>query len=126
MLRAARRVRVIFALGAALLLPAWIARSGHMVLVSHAVCAAHGELVHEAHEPRHETTTAQAVFAAGDHDDSHEHCNAVATDQLVSAPPFAIEGEVLPLVASNAPVTRLIVTSRQALLLRAPKTSPPA
>ncbi|HZO12255.1 MAG TPA: hypothetical protein VFB62_03325 [Polyangiaceae bacterium] len=122
-------MRLIFAVGVALLLPAWIARNGHMLLVSHAVCAAHGELVHDGHEAseeRHESSSSQDVSAASHHGDSHEHCHALATDVVVSAPPLVLDADVLPWIAIDAPAGRIVVTSRQTLLLRAPKTSPPA
>ena len=112
-----------------MLLPAWMARSGHMLLVSHAVCAAHGELVHDGHEAseeRHERRSSQDVSATSEHGDSHEHCNALATDAVVSAPPVVHDVAVLPWIACDAPAGRIVVSSRHALLLRAPKTSPPA
>ena len=123
------RARLLLALGAIVLVPVLLARVGHMAFVSHAVCAAHGELVHDDHgalEEHEPGDSKNAALAAADHDDDHEHCNALATDDVASVTAQPLEPRFLPAFASDRPVTRSVVASRRLRLLAAPKTSPPA
>jgi hypothetical protein len=105
----------------------------HMVLVSHTVCAEHGEVVHggDSHEvpsaspdddvPGQHASNADRTSAA-----DHEHCCGVATHggALLAAPP-ALPTQLLgafdelTIAPAGATITRR-------LYLLAPKTSPPA
>ncbi len=125
-----------FALGVLSALVAWLvvlshlATTLHFALISHEICADHGELVHASAE---RTTSAPshargAVALPGSAHEAHDHCPVLGRrhEQLaVLASPAAV---VAPAVAVEAPQQRQGVAlkpSRAALLLAAPKQSPP-
>jgi len=107
---------------------------GHMLLVEHARCAEHGELVHngEAHDHvasehgRADSATVHGTPDAGA-DEAHEHCSASADrrDALVSI----VEAQVSARV-SEAPhgctLPNAFVVADTARFRVAPKNSPPA
>lgn len=109
---------------------------GHMLLVEHAICAEHGELVHgEAHQAvgpwAFEAASGQSMalrprFAA-DQAHAHEHCGTVSerSDAVASAAQATL---TLPRRDSVvAPPAKLSLRARRrARLSFAPKTSPPA
>jgi hypothetical protein len=106
----------------------------HFALISHEICADHGELVHGSsgvHRGVNLDASARenAVALPGGEAEGHDHCpvlsrriehTAVLTGPSVRVPSAAIERS--PLNASRDGV----VPSRSALLLAAPKQSPPA
>jgi len=138
--RLARRVptsrpsRVV--LGLVAVLAAWVvvlaqlASTLHFALISHEICAQHGELLHRAtgigapathHQPG---TAALPASAENEHDHCpllgrrHEHVVALASPRLELAPPLA--------TLEPAAHARLTITpSRTERLLTAPKQSPP-
>jgi len=106
----------------------------HFVLISHEICAAHGELVHgssAAHAPVGAGASARknaAALPARD-EDGHDHCPVLSRrfehTAVLSAVSMRMPSAALEPVAL---VTRRdgVVPSRCARLLAAPKQSPPA
>lgn len=138
--RLARRVptgrpsRVV--LGLVAVLAAWVvvlaqlASTLHFALISHEVCAQHGELLHRAvglvPQTTHRDPGAAALPAAPDaeHDHCpllgrrHDHATLIASPRVELAPPLAT---LEPAGREGATLT----PSRTRLLLSAPKQSPP-
>jgi len=126
----------MFALGVLAAFVAWLgvlahlAGTLHFALISHEICAAHGELVHRAAAAEGEHHHARGPVATPSSDgDEHDHCPVAgrrhdhasvgeARDVHVAQAPVA----GAPTVAEGTPVA----PSRAALLLTAPKQSPPA
>jgi hypothetical protein len=113
-----------------------VARLGHHVLVAHASCPAHGELVHAgpglpvghhaaAHAPRAESD-APSWSAPGDDDDAHEHCDALATTASLSLARAAAPLSLAPSFELLEPARAVPRARTRLLLLLAPKTSPPS
>jgi hypothetical protein len=133
---AARRLGFsIHALVVAVLCLAQLGVFAHLTLVSHRVCAEHGELIHdgEDHAPRAvlERSSAGATIhrraVADAH--GHDHCLLAAhrRERAVLPPASVVASADFPCaeaVLDAAPSARAL---RSAVLLRfAPKTSPPA
>ena len=101
----------------------------HFALISHQICADHGEVVH-ADAAIHTTPTNASepiAEAASDHA-GHDHCPLLARRQdhqtLIDAPQATLAAPRLaPCVLPPTPVDS--ARSRAALLLAAPKQSPP-
>lgn len=129
------RARAFVALGAHLCLAAHLAGLLHVVLVRHATCPSHGEMVHG---------DVIAVSAAPAGDDSRrsvsdhpvkgpeepdDHCLYLATrrQDLAALSPGSTSA-ILPAsaVAPSAPAPAHAFVDPSALLRLAPKTSPPA
>lgn len=119
---------VLTGVGTWLVVLSHLAASLHFALISHEVCAAHGELVHAsaAHERLPPAGRHSAVTGAAHAE--HEHCPLVgrrheslafapAPRAPVVAPPEATQLLRVPDTSSKP--------SRAALLLSAPKQSPP-
>lgn len=136
------RARLFVLVASLLATTGLLSQTAHMTLVSHAVCAAHGELIHDAaasmphvdgsvsfHEAgltSHDPGRVRDAVASDDERVEHDHCDALATDDLLIQPSQALEvmaPEWLVLV-SRAPDGERVV--RERLFLLAPKTSPPA
>lgn len=110
------------------------AELGHWALLSHSVCAAHGEIVHgdEAHAHGHaaaelgdEDERSDTLATSGDDDDDHEHCGAVTHEAHACSVQEPVLAERLAWhPAAWRPVPSHLVATRRFLL--APKTSPPA
>jgi hypothetical protein len=109
---------------------------GHMLLVEHAICAEHGELVHgEAHPSTgswaFEAAPGQSMalrpgFAA-DEAHAHEHCGTVSERRDAVAPAAQAVLRLTRLEPLVAPPPKLSPHPRPRARLRlAPKTSPPA
>lgn len=102
----------------------------HFALISHEICAAHGELVHGSSLLRPHATTGgtEAALPAGEQE-GHEHC-PVLSRRVDHHALFEAPGARLPPVAfDRATVSShddAVVTSRAELLLVAPKQSPPS
>ncbi len=107
----------------------------HAALVRHVVCAEHGELTHAdasadapAHDDRAATDTRAQLQSSHAHGHGHEHCTHDATPlaarSTVANALGACVDDVLPAIA--APNVRDIALPQVALLLVAPKSSPPA
>ena len=111
-----------------------LAQAGHLTLVSHTVCAVHGELLHgesetgvrHAHRDDGHLEDDAHIHSNDVDDDGHGHCDAIATEHghgiERAAQPAAIITWVMLSASSSARYQRF--TSR--LYLLAPKTSPPA
>jgi hypothetical protein len=124
-------------LGIALSTVAWLvvlahlASTLHFALISHEICAAHGELLHRAsasgeHPSQHPAGTA---LLPGGADAEHDHCPVVGRrhDQVALVAPTPVE--IAPAVILHAPSGSegaSVEPSRALLLLTAPKQSPPA
>jgi hypothetical protein len=101
----------------------------HFALISHEICADHGELVHtdaDAHASEHRVP-GPAVQAPSEHA-GHDHCPVLGRPLeqagLSGAPPATLAA-----LAVTAPAPAAVETdngpSRAELLLAAPKQSPP-
>lgn len=126
----------VLALGVLTAVVAWLgavallAGTLHFALISHDICADHGELVHRASASGGEHPHDRGPVAAPSSDgEEHDHCPLAGRrhDQLAVAEAAAVrvaEGPValVPAVTKRGPVA----PSRAALLLAAPKQSPPA
>lgn len=128
----------------AALLAAWLGLSSlaevaHFMLIPHAVCAEHGELIelsHDSHDAEaHAAAAASEPEAEQDgarlgatNSDEHDHCQALATGQRELLLPGAVATALVPAPsASRANVTPITLTTPTlAPLALAPKTSPPA
>jgi hypothetical protein len=102
----------------------------HLLLVEHARCPEHGELVHaRTHPQARSTVAARTVLSAAPLVDGHadDHCLACSTQSQSSGAarvvgrPMMLFVEV-PLLAARDEAT----VPRQRLLRLAPKTSPPS
>jgi hypothetical protein len=123
-------VGVLMAFVAWLSVLAHLAGTLHFALISHEICADHGELVHRsaARAGEHQHPRGPAALPSGENGE-HDHCPLIGrrNDQqaTVSAPAL----EVAPAAVGLVPVlgeSPRAVPSRAALLLAAPKQSPPA
>jgi hypothetical protein len=109
---------------------AHLAGTLHFALISHEICADHGELVHRAEAPSGERHHARgpAALPAGEHQ-AHDHCPLVGRrhDQVAVAAPPTVQIVAAPVALAPAVSEgRTSAPSRAALLLTAPKQSPPA
>jgi hypothetical protein len=112
-----------------------LGEAAHFLLVQHAICAEHGELieVHEgshASEPSHDTTLEHGTRASAPEEaGEHEHCQLLGLrQQELTLPEVAVATAIPQPSASHAglldaPTTALVSLSALSL---APKTSPPA
>jgi hypothetical protein len=123
-------------LGLVAVLAAWVvvlaqlASTLHFALISHEICAQHGELLHHAAgrvaHPSHHDAGAAALPASPDAE--HDHCPLLGRRHDHTATLASPRLELAPPLALLEPRTRegLIRTpSRARLLLSAPKQSPP-
>lgn len=123
-------VGVVAVLATWVVVLAQLASTLHFALISHEICAQHGELLHRAAglgvHPAHQSSGSAALPAApeADHDHCpllgrrHDHMAVLASPRLELAPP----------VATLEPAAReglTVAPSRARLLLSAPKQSPP-
>ncbi len=109
---------------------------GHLALERHGVCWEHGTLTEARPSEAHALLAPVAPVAPGLHAratssalqdrDAHHHCPVQASRRHWGAPPA---GAALPLEAVGDPGALLLLAAWQrvdgALLLRAPKQSPP-
>ena len=126
----------VFALGVLTAFVAWLgvvahlAGTLHFALISHEICADHGELVHRASASGAEHHHARGPVATpSGADDEHDHCPVAGRrhDQLaVGEAPVVQVAEAPVALAPSVSTGALVVPSRAALLLAAPKQSPPA
>jgi hypothetical protein len=101
----------------------------HFALISHEVCAAHGELVHGSSRAHHRPARAHETAATtGGADAEHDHCPLLSR-RLERTAVLAVPGVRLPDVActlvSGVVAASGRVPTRGELLLAAPKQSPP-
>lgn len=126
----------VFALGVLTALVAWLgvlahlAGTLHFALISHEICADHGELVHRASAAAGEHRHARGPVATPSSDgDEHDHCPVAGRrhDHVAvgEAPAVHVAQGPVALAPAGAEGTR-VAPSRAALLLTAPKQSPPA
>lgn len=123
-------------LGLAVVLAAWVvvlaqlASTLHFALISHEVCAQHGELLHRAsglasHPSHHEPGAAALPAGAGA---EHDHCPLLGHRHDQAAVLASPRLELAPPTATLAAAGReglTLTPSRARLLLSAPKQSPP-
>ncbi len=136
---------------AVLTVMAFAGQLAHWTLVSHELCAAHGELVHGDGEHDAHGASTQPQGAQNDHgasadqrrdaldqrspaadndavgtsdDDDHDHCSTFVdpAERTAMAAPIGSPDVLAHAAPSTAPVTPVITTRRYLL---APKTSPP-
>jgi len=125
------------ALGLAAATVAWVvvlaqlATTLHFALISHEICAAHGELLHGAKAsdelPRHHA--AGSAVLPGGADAEHDHCPLLGRRHdhvALVAPPSVEPAPSLPAPAANCGEGDRVEPSRALILLTAPKQSPPA
>jgi hypothetical protein len=129
-------LRALAALVALLLAASSLGEIAHSLLVPHAICATHGELVELSAEANH-ASEHQAQPQAANHDAgpaasseeaaSHDHCEVLASAQRQLPLPFASVVALLPATASASLNVAGVTTARPPLaaLSVAPKTSPP-
>ncbi|MDH3655652.1 MAG: hypothetical protein OEN21_15395 [Myxococcales bacterium] len=106
---------------------------GHMLLVEHGRCAAHGELVHggahqhEAGQDRHAESAVLHGVPDADSNEAHDHC-LVLTDRRDALVSIADAGTDIRVLEMLGELSRLgaEITSSTCQLQLAPKTSPPA
>jgi hypothetical protein len=113
----------------------WLSNIGHLTFVSHAVCAAHGELVHG--HLSHEQTPPPSALGADDgskapdlatadaaNDHGHGHCATSLHQACAAAWPIPIAPTMLtwPIAVSSLVLENATNTARYRF---APKTSPP-
>lgn len=126
--------RIAASVAALLLLSSPLSEALHTVLVPHAICAEHGEVVHlqgvrgAVSDPS--ATDANPRFESDGvaAESGHEHCPVVAASSRNSTARGNAEALLLPAVLDSE-CTRLDVAARPdsslELVLLAPKTSPP-
>ena len=139
--RAAKRqllLRVIAALALAVGVFVQFSSALHFVLVEHAICAEHGELVHESephdtgsHAERPLDVDEASVVASGSTDlqHGHEHCAGLGTLRDAAAIPPRSDAQSLVRPTGEAAALGPALRSGDppfALFLLAPKNSPPA
>ncbi|HEY3494425.1 MAG TPA: hypothetical protein VGK73_07060 [Polyangiaceae bacterium] len=136
--RTGKKARGQLLLGALAAFAVWlvagahVASTLHFALVSHRICAEHGALEH-GHEAEAEhaqpKAPAHAALQSGSDEAEHEHCPLIARphEELALAAPARFEIASAPRAAPS-PVQRASAPApaRDALLLFAPKQSPPA
>jgi hypothetical protein len=104
---------------------------GHFALTPHERCAIHGDLVHAGEDHAHAAASRPDAVAvlpldADEHPRAHEHCAILAVRQGLAS---TLRGEVaadVPAVAGGVEPLRTTRPAPIALLLLAPKSSPPA
>jgi hypothetical protein len=100
----------------------------HFALVSHGICADHGEMIHagESHDSTSAEGTEAALDVPPDATDAHEHCRFVAKlrEQVTARNDASID---LPVLTGLEPAfaPRVVVPTARDILLVAPKQSPP-
>ncbi len=119
-----------------LLLAAQLATLGHLSIVRHTICREHGEAIHsgspggaQALRPTHQVAPADPALAGGGQPaaHSHDHCLAQAKTRERFALLPALDSMPGPvLAAATLPSLSAVGTAPAvAVLLLAPKTSPP-
>ena len=126
----------VFALGVLTAFVAWLGVAAHLAgtlhfaLISHEICADHGELVHRASAPGSDHHRASGPVAVPSSDgEEHDHCPVAGRRHdhvAVFAAPGVLVAPALVAPAPASPASSLVAPSRKALLLAAPKQSPPA
>jgi hypothetical protein len=125
------RARALAVFGAYLCLATHLAGVVHVLVVRHATCPGHGEIIHSGAPVAAQTPppAQEAVegIAAGLGEEQDEHCLLLATRrrELAGLTPVAHEQVRAPAATPfDSPPVATVVSPR-ALLLSAPKTSPP-
>lgn len=129
------------ALRAITVLVVWLAVGGHLsglahfALISHHVCAAHGELAHgdeghHGHAAEGEGAPAgsqSSLTTTADVEEEHEHCSVFARRQEPPTAGHATAGLLAPAVTTCLREGRpdSVAHRGESLLTLAPKTSPP-
>jgi hypothetical protein len=129
-------LRALAAFVAVLLTASSLGQIAHFLLVPHAVCAEHGELVelsngsdhagphHAEAAPVFDDSTVMSPEGAA----SHDHCELLASGQEQLALPVAGVVALVPAAAASslALIEPSVASPSLSTLLVAPKTSPPA
>jgi hypothetical protein len=116
--------------GAYLCLATHLAGVLHVLVVRHATCPGHGELVHGGAPAATPAPPPEGKVARGVTQSSEElddHCLLMATRRREMAALTSALHSIVPApsVTASAPPPALAVVTPRALLLLAPKTSPP-
>jgi hypothetical protein len=131
-----------FALRALSALVVWLSLGGqlgglaHFALISHHVCATHGELAHgedHAHAPsaagvEPAAERSDALISALDAEEAHDDCSVLGRLKEQPAPTGGTAATLAPATLPTPATARLDAPSFRddAVLALAPKTSPPA
>jgi hypothetical protein len=129
--------RALAAFVAVLLTASSLGQIAHFLLVPHAVCADHGELLELSTESDHAgqhhaeaepPADDEAAAVSPEDATSHDHCEVLASGQRQLALPAASVVALVPAAASSslALVETSAISRPLATLSLAPKTSPPA
>lgn len=129
-------LRAMAALVALLLAASSLAQIAHFLLVPHAICEHHGELIELGSEPAHASEHRAQPERAGhgtsasvssEEATSHDHCEVLASAQRQIVLPIANVIALVPAIASSSSELTATATTRRSLptLSVAPKTSPP-
>jgi hypothetical protein len=126
-------LRALAVLIAGLLSLSSLGEIAHFLLVPHAICADHGELIEVSEVGGHAAPHADApssapqVAPASGEGSGHDHCELLASHQRQLALPAVAPGAVVPVATGVLIALAGGETSRQPLpaLALAPKTSPP-
>ncbi len=126
----ARVLAAFVACGAAwVVVLAQLAAALHFALISHQICADHGELVHGASSVRRAATgTRHSVVAPGGADSDHDHCPLLSRrlerTAVLELPGIRVADVPFTLATGVVDASGRMPT-RSELLLSAPKQSPP-
>jgi len=126
------RARLLVAIGAYVCLATHLAGMLHILVVRHATCPDHGEVVHGPAPAVVEVALPPGPSARNatrePAEESDEHCLMVATrrrDMAALAPGHQVVAQAPATATLDAPAT-IAAAPPRALLRVAPKTSPPA
>ncbi len=132
----AAALRVLATLVAVLVTLSSLSQTAHFLLVPHALCAEHGELLELGEGSAHLSASVSAPAKtdgaahadAAPSTDEHEHCQVLARgqrEQAQAAPQRLLVVPGTPTAASRILVSEHVVDRSQSALSLAPKTSPP-
>jgi hypothetical protein len=135
--RIAAQKRVLIALlttaAAWLVVVSHLTTALHFALISHEVCAAHGELIHGTSASHRRvnvdpTRRENAAALPGGDEEGHDHCPVLSRrlehSAILAAPSVRI-ASVTPECAGVSATRDGVIPSRSVRLLTAPKQSPP-
>jgi hypothetical protein len=128
-------LRLVAGCLALLLAAAPLEQIAHFILVPHAVCVEHGDLIELAHDDGHgehaaaplENGAPSPIKADSRPSSSHDHCELLASAQRQATVPNGNGGALLaPAIPLRTSIERSPPAALPRILSLAPKTSPPA